>query len=197
MPRTATRSTQILIGLSTLLLGLTIAFGAFLVVGAVTGFGPSGDEVAVHSRIDVERLAALPEDVVRPDTVDVTIRVRDASDGQIRLAAGRDLAPGIVVGLAVWLLRGLLTSVRDGDPFTAGNVRRLRLMAFVILIGVPLAAFVGSLFASELATSAGLDSPGVQLAMPGNAFLGGLAVLVLSEVFAQGVRMRDDLEGTV
>ena len=33
--------------------------------------------------------------------------------------------------------------------------------------------------------------------MPGNAFLGGLAVLVLSEVFAQGVRMRDDLEGTV
>ena len=197
MTHTPSRSTRFLVGLSTLLLGLTIVFGAFLVGGAVAGFGPGGDEVAVHSRVDVERLAELPHDVVRPDTVDVTIRVRDASEKQIRLAAARDLAPGIVVGVAVWLLRGLLLSVRDGDPFIARNVRRLRVMALVVLIGVPLAAFVASLFASELASSAGLDSGGVQLSMPGNAFLGGLAVLVLSEVFAQGVRMRDDLEGTV
>ena len=127
MTHTPTRSTRFLVGLSTLLLGLTIAFGAFLVGGAVAGFGPGGDEVAVHSRVDVERLAELPEDVVRPDTVDVTIRVRDASEKQIRLAAARDLAPGIVVGVGGVAAAGApRLSVRDGDPFTARNVRRLR-----------------------------------------------------------------------
>jgi hypothetical protein len=35
------------------------------------------------------------------------------------------------------------------------------------------------------------------LALSANALLGGLAILVLAEVFAAGVRLRSDLEGTV
>lgn len=197
MRHAPTRPTQFLAGLSTLLLVAAIVFGAFLIAAAVAGLGSGGDEVAVHSQIDVERLADLPQGVVRPDTVEVTIRVADASQKQLRLAAARDLAPVLIIGVAVWLLRGVLRSVRDGDPFTATNVRRLRALALVILIGVPLAMFVGSLLASELATSAGLDSAGARLTMPGNAVLGGLAILVISEVFAEGVRLRDDLEGTI
>ena len=103
----------------------------------------------------------------------------------------------MVVVAVVWLLRGLLRSVRDGDPFTEANVRRLRTLALVVLIGVPLAGFLGSIFAGELATSAGLASRGTQLILPGTAFLGGLATFVLAEVFTAGVRLRDDLEGTV
>jgi hypothetical protein len=194
---TPTRSTQFLAGLSTLLLAITVLFGLFLVVGAIGGFGPNGDEVAVHSRVDVERLADLPADTVRPDTVDVTIRVRDASREQLWWAAARDLAPGVVMIVGLWLLRGLLRSVRDRDPFTVVNVKRLRTLALVVLIGVPVAGFVSSLFASELASSADLQNAGVQLSVPGTALLGGLALLVLSEVFASGVRLRDDLEGTV
>jgi hypothetical protein len=192
-----TRSTQFLTRLSTLLLVASIGFGVFLLVGAVAGFGPSGDEVAVHSQVDAERAADLPEGTLSPDDIDVTVRVRDATREQLRWAGARDLAPVAVVVAAIWLLRGLLKSVRDGDPFTGANVRRLRALALVVLIGVPLSAFVGSHFAAELATSAGLDSPGTELTMPGNALLGGLATFVLAEVFAVGVRLRDDLEGTI
>ena len=105
--------------------------------------------------------------------------------------------PGLVAIAASWLLRGLLLSVRDGDPFTRANVKRLRALAVIVLIGIPLAALVGSLFASALAGSAGLDGGGIQLTLPGNAALGGLATFVLAEVFAAGVRLREDLEGTV
>lgn len=197
MTHPPTRSTRFLTALSTLLLVVSIGFGVFLLVGAVAGFGPSGDEVAVHTQVDAEHVVDLPEGAVSPDDVEVTVRVRDASQEQHRWAAARDLVPGVLVVVAVWLLRGLLRSVRDGDPFTERNVRRLRALALVVLIGVPLAVFLSSIFAGELATSTGLDSPGTQLTLPGNAFLGGLATLVLAEVFAAGVRLRDDLEGTI
>jgi hypothetical protein len=197
MTHAPTRSTQFLTSLSTLLLVLSIGFGVFLLVGAVAGFGPNGGAVAIHTEVDGERIVDLPRGAMRPDHVDVTVRVGDASRAQLRWAAARDLAPGAVVVAAIWLLRGLLKSVRGGDPFTETNVRRLRALALVVLIGVPLATYVGSIFAGALATSAGLNGPGTQLTLPGNAFLGGLATFVLAEVFAAGVRLRDDLEGTI
>jgi hypothetical protein len=180
-----------------LLLVASIAFGMFLLAGAVGGFGPNGDEVAVHTQVATEDVAELPRDTLAPDDVEVTARVRDATRTQHRLAAARDLAPTLVVLAVIWLLRALLRSVRDGNPFVEANVKRLRALALVLLIGVPVAGITGSAFASELAATAGLDSAGIQLAMPGNALLGGLALFVLAEVFAAGVRLRDDLEGTV
>ena len=197
MTRTATRSTQFLSGLSTLLLVVSAGLSLFLVVGAVSGFGPNGHEVAVHSQVDAERVAGLPEGTVVPDKIDVTVRVRNATREQLRWAAGRDLVPALLVIAATWLLRGLLLSVRDGDPFIRANVKRLRALAGIVLVGIPVAALVGSLFASALASSAGLDGGGSRLTLPGNALLGGLATFVLAEVFAAGVRLREDLEGTV
>jgi len=194
---TPTRSTRFLAGLATLLLVATIAFGVFLLVGAVAGVGPNGHEVAVHTEVDAERVADLPKGTVAPDHLDLVVRVRDATPEQQRWAAARDLVPGALVVAILWLLRGLLRSVRDGDPFTEANARRLRSLALVVLIGVPVAGFLSSVFASELATSAALNGPGTRLTLPGNAFLGGLALFVLAEVFAAGVRMRADLEGTV
>jgi hypothetical protein len=197
MTHAPTRSTQFLTGLSTLLLVLSIGFGVFLLVGAIAGFGPNGDAVAIHTDVDAARIADLPKGAVSPDHIDVTVRVNHASRAQLWWAAARDLAPGAVVVAALWLLRGLLKSVRDGNPFTETNVRRLRTLAVVVLIGVPLATFVGSIFAHELAASAGLNGPATELTVPGNAFLGGLAIFVLAEIFAAGVRLRDDLEGTI
>jgi hypothetical protein len=71
------------------------------------------------------------------------------------------------------------------------------MLGVMILVGVPLATLVSSWCASELATSAGLPSAGARLAIPGGPFVGGIGVLVLAEVLAAGVRLRDDLEGTV
>lgn len=191
-----TRSTRFLAGLSTLLLVLSIAFGVVLVVGAVAGFSPSGHEVAVHTDVATRHVADLPLGAMPRDHVDVAVRVRHATRSQIGWAAGRDLTPGIVVVTVLWLLRGLLRSVRDGDPFTPTNVQRLRALALVVIIGVPMAILIASLFASSLANSAGLHSA-IRLSMPGNTLLGGLALFVLAEVFATGVRLRSDLEGTI
>jgi hypothetical protein len=197
MARTATRSTQFLAGLSTLLLVVTAGFSLFILVGAVAGFGPNGHEVAVHSRVDAEEVAGLPEGTVLPDSLRVTVRVRNATRQQLRWAAGRDLVPGLVIIAGTFLLRGLLLSLRDGDPFTQANVQRLRALAVLVLVGIPAAALLGAVFATALASSAGLDGGGTQLALPGNALIGALAAFVLAEVFPAGVRLREGLEGTV
>src|SRR3954454_910615 len=103
MARTAPRSTPFLDGLSTLMLVVSAGFGLFILVAAVAGFGPNGHEVAVHSQVDAERVAGLPEGTVLPDNIKVTVRVRNATREQLRWAAGRDLVPGLVVIAATWL----------------------------------------------------------------------------------------------
>jgi hypothetical protein len=197
MSTSPSRSTRFLTGLATVMLVVGVAFGAFAVVGAFFGFGPGGDEVGVHTEVSTATFPDPPAGEIVDDDVDVAVRIRDATDEQHRLALGRDLPSGLLVLAALWLLRQVLRSVRDGDPFNEDNVRRLRALAFVVLVGVPVALFVSSVFASELASNAGLDSSGAQFSLPGNAVLGGLALFVLAEVFASGVRLRDDLEGTV
>jgi hypothetical protein len=196
MTRTASRASRILIGLATLLLVVSIAVGLVILLGATFGFS-LGNEISVHTPVDGRNLRGLPPDALIPADVDVTVVVHDPTDEQARWFALRDLPEGIIVVAMLWLVRGLLRSVRDGDPFNDSNVRRLRALALFVLIGVPLAAFVKSIIAGALAASAGLPSPSVEISVPGAAILGGLALLVLSEVFAEGVHMRDDLEGTV
>ncbi|MEY2474389.1 MAG: hypothetical protein QOK28_3718 [Actinomycetota bacterium] len=192
-----TRSTRFLAGLATLLLIAAVIFGAVLLVGMVGGFGPNGHEVAVHTTVPASRVSRLPKSTVAASDVKVLVRVRHATKQQQRWASARDLVAVVLVGAVLWLLRGLLRSVRDGDPFVEPNVRRLRELALLVLIGIPVAGVLTSMFASQLADSAGLHSGGTHVSLPGNAFLGGLALFVLAEVFASGVRMRADLEGTV
>jgi hypothetical protein len=196
-PTEPTRSTRFLAGLATVLLIGAVIVGAVLLVGTIGGFGPNGHEVAVHTTVPASRVSRLPKSTVTASDVKVLVRVKHATKQQQRWASARDLVAVVLVGAILWLLRGLLRSVRDGDPFVDANVRRLRELALLVLIGIPVAGVLTSMFASQLADSAGLHSGGTQVSVPGNAFLGGLALFVLAEVFASGVRMRADLEGTV
>ena len=183
--------------MTTLLLVLAVAFGVFTLVGAFSDFGPSGGEVAVHTKVPAERVADLPSGAVAPDRVRVLVRVRHASSEQHRWAALRDLVPGVVIVVVLWLLRALLRSVDAGDAFTVRNVQRLRTLAVVLLIGVPIATFVGSIFEGQLSQTAHLSSPGTTIAVPSAVVLGGLALLVLAQVFADGLRLREDVAGTI
>jgi hypothetical protein len=197
MPTPSTRATRFLTGLATLILIVSVAFGAFLLVGAIFGVGPNGHEVGVHTQLSSDHLTNLPRGALPPDHLDVLVRVRHATRSQIGWVAARDLAPGILVVAAVWLLRRLLRSVRDGDPFTATNVQRLRILGALILVGVPVVTLFSSWCASELATSTGLTGAGIQISIPGGGFIAGVGVFALAEVFAAGVRLQDDLEGTI
>jgi hypothetical protein len=108
----------------------------------------------------------------------------------------------IVIGIlgtpiAHVVLSRLLTmveSVRAGEPFTSENAGRLRAIAWALL-GLEL------LHAGVVAIASSVSTKEVPLRMSGNFHLSGwLAILllfVLAQVFVEGTRMREDLEGTV
>jgi hypothetical protein len=91
-------------------------------------------------------------------------------------------------------LVAMILSVRAGNAFANANSVRLRAIAWFLLgqqmvsLAVALVARVISTPSHQLHLSAGF-SPGAWLAV--------ILVFVLAELFAEGTRMRDDLEGTV
>ncbi|HVN07516.1 MAG TPA: DUF2975 domain-containing protein [Patescibacteria group bacterium] len=91
------------------------------------------------------------------------------------------------------LLR-IVESVRTGEPFTIDNAGRLRTIAWGLL-GLEL------LHIGVVAIASAVSRSGVPLHINGNFDLTGwLAILllfVLAQVFLEGTRMREDLEGTV
>lgn len=108
------------------------------------------------------------------------------------------LALGFVIVLCGYrmllLLRRIVDSVAEGDPFIPENAERLRTMGWLTiaaqLIGVP-AAVIGSWIALTL-KDADFDF-GVSL----GGLLLALTLFILARVFRQGAAMREDLEGTV
>jgi hypothetical protein len=91
-------------------------------------------------------------------------------------------------------LRATVETVRRGDPFIADNAHRLQAIAWVLLglqlLGVAIGAIAErvSTAAHPLHLDAGLSTSG---------WLAVVLTFVLARVFAEGTRMREDLEGTV
>ncbi len=103
----------------------------------------------------------------------------------------------VVVPLSYLVLKWLLAivgSVRAGDPFVATNASRLQSIAWALLALQLLSLVIGAI-AKALSTPAhplNLDA-GFSI----NGWLAVLLTFVLARVFAEGARMRDELEGTV
>jgi len=100
------------------------------------------------------------------------------------------LAGAAIVHTILRRLLAIVDTVRDGDPFIAANARHLDAIAWSVLVLEVLRLLVG-------AVASAAWEPG---RLGGFTFAPWLAVLllfVLSGVFAQGARMRADLEGTV
>ena len=106
--------------------------------------------------------------------------------------------------LVVWMVRGIVlttlgTDTADGDPFVRANVRRLRWIALALIV-TPLAEFISSIASFELQWSAlkGIEEIGMYWTGVSYALAGvGILALVLAEVFAKGIRLREDVEGLV
>lgn len=101
---------------------------------------------------------------------------------------------GIVAAVLVHtILRRLLAivdTVRDGDPFNLDNARRLEAIAWSVLALEVLRLVIAGI-ASTVWEPGHVD--GFSIA----SWFAVLLLFVLSGVFAQGARMRADLEGTV
>jgi len=91
-------------------------------------------------------------------------------------------------------LLAMVETVRAGDPFVAANAQRLQAIGWTLvamqMLGLVIAAIVRvvSIPGHPLDIDAGFSI---------NGWLAVLLTFLLARVFAEGTRMRDDLEGTV
>ena len=91
-------------------------------------------------------------------------------------------------------LKAIVETVRRGDPFVAANAYRLRGIAWALLVLQLLSIVIGgigkavSTHAHPLHLDAGFSASG---------WLAVFLTFVLARVFAEGSRMREDLEGMV
>ncbi len=91
-------------------------------------------------------------------------------------------------------LSAMIETVRAGDAFAAANARRLQVIGWALLglqmLGLTVGAIVKAISsqAHPIHLNAGFSTAG---------WLAVLLSFVLAGVFAEGARMRDDLDGTV
>lgn len=187
-----------------LLLGL--GFGVLTLVSIGVGLARDGDSLLYGDTLSVP-LRLSPVDLDLPAGLrvagwpDVVVEVNDPTPQQMLLRSATDLGPLVLFVSGLWLLRGFMSSVRQGDPFGPRNVRRLRGLGFILLAGAPLVELLNYSLRSALFNvlppfpSVDLGLAGYTL--PAAALLGGLGAFILAEVFACGVRLREDVEGTI
>ena len=100
------------------------------------------------------------------------------------------LAGAAIVHTILRRLLAIVDTVRGGDPFILDNAQRLQAIAWSVLALEVLRFVVASIAAAAWAPD---KVDGFSIA----SWFAVLLLFVLSGVFAQGARMRADLEGTV
>ncbi|MEU6825368.1 DUF2975 domain-containing protein [Streptomyces atriruber] len=116
-----------------------------------------------------------------------------------RAAELGDGLPWLLFGtLALLLFSRLLKDVMSQGPFTEVVSRRLSAVGWFVTVGTPIAGLVvgwsHSWLVDSMAPIVGLDPT---VAGPQALILAGLAAVIMGKIMREGVRMREDLEGTI
>jgi Protein of unknown function (DUF2975) len=91
-------------------------------------------------------------------------------------------------------LLAIVETVRAGDPFVAANASRLQAIAWVLLALNLLSIVIGAIAKTVSTPAYPLH---IDAGFSINGWLAVLLTFLLARVFAEGTRMREDLEGTV
>jgi Protein of unknown function (DUF2975) len=91
-------------------------------------------------------------------------------------------------------LLAMVETVRAGDPFVAANASRLQAIAWTLLALQLLSIVIGAIGDSVSSPAHPVD---LDAGFSINGWLAVLLTFLLARVFAEGTRMREDLEGTV
>ena len=91
-------------------------------------------------------------------------------------------------------LLAIVESVRTGDPFVAANASRLQAIAWTLLALQLLSMVIGAIGKAVSTPAHPVES---RCRLFGQRLAGRAPHFLLARVFAEGTRMRDDLEGTV
>ena len=159
----------------------------------------SDQPMSIHATVSPSELGDLREiDIV--NRVSVSLPIDHLSPTQIAVYHGAIALAGLVLLFGLWQLRELVRSVREDDPFSTDNVRRLRIVGSLLLLAYPVFQYVSGALHEWILTTGGpsaLDATVDVDPFSLGAVFGGLSLLVLAEVFAHGIRLREDVEGTV
>lgn len=190
--------------LVTALLVLVVAIGSLLIANAAVGAARGGHmpfggrSLSVDASVTPKDLKSLPRGLRVRDESRVNAEIERPTSAQLLLKAGTRVGPLALLIAALWLLRALAQSVRAGAPFGAPNVRRLRALGFLLLLGYPVVAVLNWALLLALGNTvplSELSTPG--LSIQAAPLLAGLGAFVLAEVFAHGTRLREDVEATI
>jgi len=182
-----------------------VAFALLQIVNPAVGAARDG-RMLVGATIPAKLQIApqrvhLPEGLRNDGWLTTTVQVEDPTVAQEALAAAMDLTQLALFITVLWLLRSIVRSVRLGEPFGAGTVRRMRGIAGVLLIGAPIVEAINEGLRTELfdrlspAQQIGVGTAGYTI--PGALLIAGLGALILAEVLAHGLQLHEDVEGTV
>ena len=178
------------------LVTLALALALFAAIGGLI-YGLRQDSLDLPLQISPEHVRGLPANTEVTDWGTVRFTLTDPSTKQLVLRTAEQLAPLLLLIPGLFLLRAFLQAVLAGNPFGDANARRLRTIALLLLVGAPLLSLIQLALRNALFNTIETDLASEGGALPGGAILAGLAVLVLAEVFAYGVRLREDVEATV
>ncbi|MFL6592650.1 MAG: DUF2975 domain-containing protein [Luteimonas sp.] len=91
-------------------------------------------------------------------------------------------------------LLAMVETVRSGEPFVSANADRLQAIAW-LLLGQQILSMAIGLIARSVSTPA--HALHLDAGFSPSGWLAVVLTFVLARIFAEGSRMRDDLEGTV
>ncbi|WP_406147106.1 DUF2975 domain-containing protein [Streptomyces sp. NBC_01012] len=122
----------------------------------------------------------------------------DPSGGQRAADLGSQL-PWLLFGsVALLLFSRVLKAVMREGPFTRAVANRLTVLGWSVALGTPLAGLVAGWSTSWLVDSMSPNiGSGPTLDGPLVLVIPGLAAVIIGKFMGDGVRMREDLEGTI
>jgi hypothetical protein len=111
---------------------------------------------------------------------------------------GAAVLQGLLVMAVLGLLLAVTRTLRQGDPFVAANARRLYLIAGLVGIGGQLVVGLSAWARWQVLTHPDV-APYVfaEHRLSFVPLVAGLGIAVAAEVFRQGTRLRDEVEGLV
>jgi hypothetical protein len=202
MPSRASRAASLVL---TILFWITVIVGLILVAHRLFGFLQDSGTLSVPTTITVDDVQ-LPERFEIAGPLPITVDLVDPSMLQRVVATVPTLAWWALALAVLWLTRGVARSAARGEPFRASNVRRLRWLGALFLLGFPLATtiqgyFTDLLFSADVWTGGPLPpgeiAHGFPLVVSAPAIMAAVCLFALAEVFAYGARLREDVDATI
>lgn len=168
-----------------------------------TGVTHMLDDGAVCVQTNFWRNASLPDSLpigkgVTAGSSATRLCQDSPSVGQRAADLGGEL-PWLLFGsLALLLFSRLLKAVLREGPFTEAVSRRLSVLGWFVAVGTVVTGLVVGWSQSWLVGSmAPVAGSGPTLSGPLVLVIAGLAAVIMGKIMHEGVRMREDLEGTI